>query len=120
MGEELKQCLDRERYDRDRCGRERGHDCDSHESDCDHHHKPDSDSCREDEDGDILTWILIIVVIFLLCGGTSLFGGNSCTSRDECSDNNGFGIWIVVLVLIFLFMGNQREGSGGFLGGLFG
>lgn len=103
MGDELKQCLEKDRFDKfekDRCKRD---------DFCTSGHE------RSDEWG-FGDWLPIIIIVFLLCGGTNIFGGY----RDDCYDNNGFGGgWLLILLLIFLFLGNQRDGKG-FLGGLFG
>lgn len=108
MGDELKQCIDRDRcFDKDRYD-----DCD-----CD----------RENESG-WGEWLPILLIVFLLCGGTNIFGGfgglggfggGGC--RDECCDNNnGFGGgWLLILIVIFfLFQNNQGCGKDG--GGFFG
>ncbi|MDF2653776.1 MAG: hypothetical protein K0R19_250 [Bacillota bacterium] len=107
MGDELKQSIDRDRcFDKDRYD-----DCD-----CD----------RENESG-WGEWLPILLIVFLLCGGTNIFGGfgglggfggGGC--RDECCDNNGFGGgWLLILILIFfLFQNNQGCGKDG--GGFFG
>ncbi|MEL7657323.1 MAG: hypothetical protein AAGU75_15625 [Bacillota bacterium] len=110
MGEDMKQCLDRDRcdrFDRDRCDREPIHD------DCE---------CRDHDDnwnwGD---WLPILIIVFLLCGGTNIFGGGfGCSRSDSCDDNGFGGSWLLILVLIFFFFGNQRGGKDGFFGGLFG
>lgn len=98
----MKQCFEKDRFDRcekDRCRQEEFISC----------------SDRPDEGG-FGEWIPILIIVFLLCGGTNIFGGG----RDDCCDNNGFGgSWLLILLLIFLFLGNQRDGRG-FLGGLFG
>ena len=106
MGDELKQCLDRDRFDKFEKG------C------CDKDFKHD-DFCHDrDDDWDLASWLPILIIVFLLCGGTNIFGGYGC--KDECCDNNGFGgSWLLILILLFLFLGNQRDGKG-FLGGLFG
>lgn len=97
VGDEFKQCLDKDRFDRD-CRRDDF--CSSH------------DHADDWGWGD---WLPIIIIVFLLCGGTNIFGGN----RDDCFDNGGFGgSWLLILLLIFLFLGNQRDGRG-FLGGIF-
>ena len=116
MGEEIK-CLDRDRCDRDRCDRDYK---DRHPGPgCDCHPVPDCDCHENDDEWDIFTWILIIVGIFLLCGGTNIFGGNGC-GKDDCCDGGGSGIWILIIILVFLFLGNQNDcKGGGFLGGLF-
>lgn len=107
MGDDFKQCLDRDRFDKD-CRR---------------------DECIAPDRGDdwgFGDWIPIIIIVFLLCGGTNIFGGlggfGGCGGRDDCcsDNNNGFGgSWLLILIVIFLFFGNQRDGKG-FLGGLFG
>ncbi|MDD3169785.1 MAG: hypothetical protein PHC91_10050 [Eubacteriales bacterium] len=105
MGDEMKQCLDKDRFDRyekDPCNC-RSDDCIGHE--------------RSDDWG-LGDWLPIIIIVFLLCGGSNIFGGGD---KDDCCDNNGFGgSWLLILIVIFLFLGNQRDGKGGFLGGLFG
>ena len=107
VGDEFKQSLDRDRCDKydkfDKC-----------DKDCRH----DDYDCRDrDDDWGLGDWLPIIIIVFLLCGGTNIFGGN----RDDCYDNNGGfgGSWLLILIVIFLFLGNQRDGKG-FLGGLFG
>jgi hypothetical protein len=114
VGDEMKQCFDRDRCDR--CDRE-----------------PIIDDCECGDDGwNFGEWLPLLIIIFLLCGGTNILGGfggfggfggnggNGC--RSDCGDNNGFGGgWLLILVLAFLFLGgNQRCGKDGFLGGLFG
>jgi len=104
VGDELKQCLDRDRYNKDCCEKDRRHE--------------DFISCDRSDDWDFGDWLPIIIIVFLLCGGTNIFGGFGF--KDDCSDNNGFGgSWLLILIVIFLFLGNQRDGKG-FLGGLFG
>jgi len=105
VGDEFKQCLDKDRFDR--CDKDY---CKRDDFICSHEHS--------DEWG-FGDWLPIIIIVFLLCGGTNIFGGGyGC--RDDCCDNNGFGGgWLLILLLIFLFFGNQR-GEKGFLGGLFG
>ena len=109
VGDEMKQCMDRDRCDR--CDRE-----------------PIIDDCGCSDDGwNFGEWLPLLIIIFLLCGGTNIFGGfggfggSGCRS-DCCDNNNGFGGgWLLILVLIFLFLGgNQRCGRDGFFGGLFG
>lgn len=107
MGDEIKQCVDRDRcYDKDRY------------DDCD---------CDNNESG-WGEWLPILLIVFLLCGGTNIFGGlglggfggGGC--RDDCCDNNGgFGSgWLLILVLIFfLFQNNQGCGKDGGFFGLF-
>lgn len=99
----MKQCLDKDRFDRyekDHC---RSDDCSCHD--------------RSDDWG-FGDWLPIIIIVFLLLGGTNIFGGGGC--KDDCYDNNGFGgSWLLILIVIFLFLGNQRDGKG-FLGGIFG
>ena len=103
MGDEMKQCLNRDRFDKDCCER-------------DHRHE-EFVSCERSDDWGFGEWLPIIIIVFLLCGGTNIFGG---FGGNDCSDNNGFGgSWLLILIVIFLFLGNQREGKG-FLGGIFG
>lgn len=76
---------------------------------------------RREDDWGFGDWIPIIIIVFLLCGGTNIFGGFGGFGKDDCFDNNngGFGgSWLLILIVIFLFFGNQRDGKG-FLGGLF-
>lgn len=101
----MKQCLDKDRcfdkFEKDHCKRD---------DFCTSSHE------RSDEWG-FGDWLPIIIIVFLLCGGTNIFGG---FGKDDCYDNNGFGgSWLLILIVIFLFLGNQRDGRG-FLGGLFG
>jgi len=110
MGEEMKQCLDRDRcdrFERDRCEPIR-----------------DECECREKEEGwNWGEWLPILLIVFLLCGGTNIFGGGYGCSRSDCYDNNGFGSgWLLILVVIFFFLGNQNQrcGNDGLFGGLFG
>lgn len=112
MGEEMKQCFDRERcdrdhFDRDCCDRDKKHEC----------HIPDDDCAP---DFDIGGWLPIIIIIFLLLGGTNIFDGfggrGSC--KDDCDDSGGFS-WILIIIVIFLLFNNQNDGKGGFLDGLF-
>ncbi len=102
----MKQCLDRD------C-------CDSFEKDrCDHGF--DDCGCDDHDDWNFGDWLPILIIVFLLCGGTNIFGGFGCKD-DCCGDNNGFGgSWLLILILIFFFFGNQSGGKDGFLGGLFG
>lgn len=95
--------------------------------DCEPECKPDCrrDPCKDEEEGGFATWLPIILIVLLFCGGGNLFGG-----RDDGCDNGGFGglggfggggiSWILILVVIFCLCGNKngRDG-GGFLGGLF-
>ena len=102
VGDEFKQCIDRDRYDKyDKgcCDRDFRHD----------------DCCHDDDDNwDLSNWLPILIIVFLLCGGTNIFG-----NKDECCDQSGFnGSWVLILILVFLFLGNQKDGKG-FLGGLF-
>lgn len=102
MGDDFKQCLDKDRFDR-------------FDKDCKH---DDFCSCHDrSDDWGLGDWLPIIIIVFLLCGGTNIFGGGC---RDDCCDNNnGFGgSWLLILIVIFLFLGNQRDGRG-FLGGIF-
>ena len=105
MSDELKQCIDRDycdRYEKDRC--------DNKYDDC---------GCGRDDEWNWGEWLPILVIVFLLCGGTNIFGGNGC--RDDCCDNNGFGGgWLLILIVIFFLFTNQSGGKDGFLGGLFG
>ena len=102
MGDELKQCFDKDHFDR-------------FDKDCCRHDDCSTSHDRSDEWG-FGDWLPIIVIVFLLSGGTNIFGGG----RDDCCDNNGFGgSWLLILIVVFLFLGNQRDGKG-FLGGLFG
>lgn len=101
MGDDFK-CMDRDRFEKDF----RHDDCDCRN--------------RDEEDWGFGDWLPIIIIVFLLCGGTNIFGGFG-GNRDNCCDDNGFGggSWLLILIVIFLFLGNQRDGKG-FLGGLFG
>lgn len=101
MGDDLKQCFDRDRRDRDFCDRKLDCDCTSSSDDC-------------GSDWDLGSWLPILIIIFLLCGGTNILG----SSRDDCSDNGFGGGWLLILILLFLFLGN-KDGKDGFLGGLF-
>lgn len=90
----------------DRC--EKDH-CRHEEFSCSSQERPD--------DWGFGDWLPIIIIVFLLCGGTNIFGGFG--GRDDCCENNGFGgSWLLIILVIFLFFGNQR-GDRGFLGGLF-
>lgn len=111
MGDEFKQCLDRDRFDKGCFEKDCRHD--------DYRHDECSSHDRSDEWG-FGEWIPIIIIVFLLCGGTNIFGGlGGFGGRDDCIDNNGFGgSWLLILLVIFLFLGNQKDGKG-FLGGLF-
>ncbi|WP_227020242.1 hypothetical protein [Sinanaerobacter chloroacetimidivorans] len=107
MGDDLRQC-----FERDRCDRDCKPDCDCH----DHH----DDHCGSD--WDFGGWIWIIVIIFLLCGGTNFFGGGFGGSgcKDDCCDSGfgGFGFWILIIIVIFWIFGSQKDDKcgGGFLG----
>jgi len=103
MGEDMRQCFDRDRCEKDRCEKDFKRD------EC-----RDFDDC--DNDWDLGSWIPIIIIIFLLCGGTNIFGGNGC--RDDSCDNGFGGSWLLIIVVIFLLFSNQKDGKG-FLGGLF-
>lgn len=107
MGDEFRQCYDRDHCERDRCYDDKDfkHDCDCHDFD---------DDCGSEWDWG--TWIPIIIIIFLLCGGTNIFGGNGC--RDDCNDNIFGSGWILILIVIFFLFSNQKDckGGGGFLG----
>ena len=106
MGDEFKQCLDRDRFDK------------FDKSCCDKGFRHD-DFCHDHDDSwDLASWIPIIIIVFLLCGGTNIFGGSGYKD-DLCGDNTGFGGgWLLILILEFLFLGNQKDGKG-FLGGFF-
>ena len=106
MGDEFKQCLDRDRFDK------------FDKSCCDKGFRHD-DFCHDHDDSwDLASWIPIIIIVFLLCGGTNIFGGSGYKD-DFCGDNTGFGgRWLLILILVFLFLGNQKDGKG-FLGGFF-
>lgn len=106
MGDDLRQC-----FERDRCDRDCKPDCDCH----DHH----DDHCGSD--WDFGGWIWIIVIIFLLCGGTNFFGGfGGSGCKDDCCDSGfgGFGFWILIIIVIFWIFGSQKDDKcgGGFLG----
>ena len=102
MGDELKQCLDKDRFDR-------------FDKDCCRHEEFVT-SCDHSDDWGLADWLPIIIIVFLLCGGTNIFGGGY---KDDGCDNSGFGgSWLLILLVIFLFLGNQRDGKG-FMGGLF-
>jgi len=101
----MKQCLNRDRFDKECCEK-------------DHRHE-EFVSCERSDDWGFGDWLPIIIIVFLLCGGTNIFGGFG-GNRDDCSDNNGFGgSWLLILIVAFLFLGNQKDGKG-FLGGIFG
>lgn len=106
MSDELKQCIDR-----DRCDRFENDRCDNRYDDCE---------CGRDDEWNWGEWLPILIIVFLLCGGTNIFGGFGC--RDDCCDNNnGFGGgWLLILIVIFFLFTNQGGGKDGFLGGLFG
>ena len=113
MGEDMKQC-----FDRDRCDRFDKDRCEPIREECE---------CRDHDDGwNWGDWLPILIIVFLLCGGTNIFGGGGYgCSRSDCYDNNGiFGSgWLLILLLVFLFLGNGNQrgcGNNGFLGGLFG
>lgn len=83
--------------------------------------------CRpdiKDDEWGFGDWLPIIIIVFLLCGGTNIFGGGYGGYKDDCYDNNGlFGggsSWLLILVVIFLFLGGDHKDGKGFLGGLFG
>jgi len=83
---------------------------DKFDKDCRH-----DDFHGHDEEWNLGDWLPILIILFLLCGGTNIFGGGC---RDDCCDNGGFGgSWLLILILIFLFLGNQKDGKGF---GLFG
>ncbi len=105
MGDEFKQCLDKDRFDR--CEKDY---CKHDDYICSHEHS---------DDWGFGDWLPIIIIVFLLCGGTNIFGGFGC--RDDCCEGGGGfgGSWLLILLVVFLFLGNQR-GEKGFLGGLFG
>ena len=67
------------------------------------------------------SWLPLIILIFILCGGFSGLGigGNQC--NDPCGNNGGGNCnWILILILLFCFCGNGNDGKGGLFGGLFG
>lgn len=112
MGDEYRQYQDRDCCDRDR--------------------KVESECCdREDSCGagwDFGEWLPILLIIFLLCGGTGWlgglvggFGGNNCRKDDCCDDVGGGGIsWILIgLVIFWLFNQKDDNCGGGLFGGLF-
>lgn len=76
------------------------------------------DPCDHDNnEWDWGSWLPILIIVFILCGGLGWFtGGNH---HDDC-DNNGSGSWLLILLIIFLVWQGQNDGKkGGFLGGLF-
>ncbi len=73
--------------------------------------------CDKDDDWDWGSWLPILIIIFILCGGFGWFGGNN---RNDCCDNNdGGGSWLLILIVIFLLFNQGDSRKGGFLGGLF-
>lgn len=111
VGDEYRQYQDRDCGERDR--------------------KVESECCdRDDSCGagwNIGEWLPILLIIFLLCGGTNWlggltggFGGGGCR-RDDCCDDGGGGIsWILILLVLF-WLFNQKDDNcgGGLFGGLF-
>ena len=84
--------------------------------------RDDCNCSNRDDDWGFGDWLPIIIIVFLLCGGTNIFGGFG-GGRDGCCDDNGFGgggSWLLIIIVIFLFLGNQGGDGKGFLGGLFG
>ena len=116
MGEEYRHndsCREEEDYRRDR--RRRRDPCDEIE-DCGIYESKEL-CCGKDDDWDLGSWLPILIIVFILCGGFSWFGGGN---RNDCNDNNeGWGGWLLILLVVFLLF-NQGDGKkGGFLGGLF-
>ncbi|MBQ8589114.1 MAG: hypothetical protein IJ486_01490 [Firmicutes bacterium] len=80
---------------------------------------PPKDLCCDSGNG-WESWLPILILVFLLCGGFSGFGsgGNNCS--DHCGDNGGSWGWILILIVLFCFCGGSgNDGRGGLFGGLF-
>lgn len=75
-------------------------------------------SCYDhDNDWDWGSWLPILIVVFILCGGFGWFTGGG---KDDCYDGGGSGGWLLIILVIFLVWQGQGDGKkGGFLGGLF-
>lgn len=117
MAEDMKQCYDA-------CDRH-GPVCDPCDT-CDPCNPCDTyDPCEpvcEDTGWDWASWLPILLIVFLLCGGLDWFGGG----KDDCCDGvgggglfGGSGALIIILIVIFFLCQNDKDGKGGFLGGLF-
>ncbi len=97
--------------------------CEPPQNDCCCEPKFDCNEPCQDDNG-FGSWLPILILIFLLCGGTGTFfgGGGGCGDRGDCCDNNSNGgFWIIILLVIF-FIWNNNQGGGckdGFFGGLF-
>ncbi|MDD2216297.1 MAG: hypothetical protein PHR60_01225 [Eubacteriales bacterium] len=84
-----------------------------------HRHKETSDTCYDhnENDWDWGSWLPIIIIVFILCGGFGWFTG---TNKDDCYESSGSGSWILIVLVIFLLWQGQGDGKkGGFLSGLF-
>lgn len=96
---------------KDCCEREPQRDCC-----CEPQHDCCKEPCGGQDDWDFGSWLPILILIFLLCGGMgTIFGGG----QGDCCDHNGGGSWILILIVIFFLCGNQGGCKDGFFGGLF-
>lgn len=116
MGEDYKYCdTCRESVDSHRDTRYRDK-CDPHDK-CEPYDACEPCYDHHDDDWDWGSWLPILIVVFILCGGFGWFTGGG---KDDCCDSGGSGGWLLILLIIFLVWQSQSDGKkGGFLGGLF-
>lgn len=109
LGEDYK-CLDacRDPADTRRGGRQHYDKCDPCDPCCD----PCDPCCDPDDDWDWGSWLPILIIIFILCGGFGLFSGGC---KDDCF-GGGSGSWLLILLVIFLLFQSSDDKKGGFLG----
>jgi len=90
--------------------------CDSFDPCCD---------CDKEESDDLWSWLPIIIIVFILCGGLGWFGGggrgDSCGISSCGGGSEGGGMsWLLIIIVIILLLNPGDGKKGGFLGGLFG
>ena len=78
--------------------------------------EPCDPCCQEEKSGG--SWIWILILLFIFCGGFGNNGGNG--SGGCCSDANGgsSGNWLLIIVALYLLWQCQNDGQSG--RGLFG